>query len=69
MNVIIIHNYRCICPDQILETVDVRTPLRAEEENFSVGVDDDEEPHDPNSFLMEPTQSVEPGPSSSSPLR
>lgn len=36
----------------MLEVVDVRTPLRAEEENFSVGVDDDE-PEDPNSFLME----------------
>lgn len=33
--------------------VDVRTPLRAEEENFSVGADDDDDPEDPNSFLME----------------
>lgn len=41
-------------PDQLLEVVDVRTPLRAEEENFSVGADDEEEdPEDPNSFLME----------------
>lgn len=37
----------------MLETVDVRTPLRAEEENFSVGVDDDDDPEDPNSFLMD----------------
>ncbi|XP_031636037.1 insulin-like receptor isoform X2 [Contarinia nasturtii] len=37
---------------QLLEVVDVRTPLRAEEENFSVGVDDDDDA-DPNSFLME----------------
>lgn len=37
-----------------LEVVDVRTPLRAEEENFSVGADDEEDPEeDPNSFLME----------------
>lgn len=41
-----------IFPDQ-LEAVDVRTPLRAEEENFSVGVDDEDDPEDPNSFLME----------------
>lgn len=41
-------------PDQLLEVVDVRTPLRAEEENFSVGADEDEEdPEDPNIFLME----------------
>lgn len=33
--------------------VDVRTPLRAEEENFSVGNDDEEDPEDPNTFLME----------------
>lgn len=40
--------------DQVMEVVDVRTPLRAEEENFSVGVDDeDDDPEDPNSFLME----------------
>lgn len=38
----------------MLEVVDVRTPLRAEEENFSVGADEDEEdPEDPNLFLME----------------
>lgn len=37
-----------------MEVVDVRTPLRAEEENFSVGADDEEEdPEDPNMFLME----------------
>lgn len=42
--------------DQLLESVDVRTPLRAQEENFSVGVDEDEDhedPEDPNSFLMD----------------
>lgn len=40
--------------DQVSEVVDVRTPLRAEEENFSVGADDEEDdPEDPNSFLME----------------
>lgn len=36
-----------------LEVADVRTPLRAEEENFSVGADDEEDPEDPNTFLME----------------
>lgn len=34
--------------------VDVRTPLRAEEENFSVG-GEEEDHEDPNSFLMEKT--------------
>lgn len=55
--------------DQILETVDVRTPLRAEEENFSVegDEDDEEEPEDHNSFLMQSGGSLaqEPDPSSS----
>lgn len=33
----------------------MRTPLRAQEENFSVGVDEDEDPEvlDHNSFLMD----------------
>lgn len=49
--------------------VDVRTPLRAEEENFSVGADD-EDPEDPNSFLME-NRNIHQGASgpSNSPLR
>lgn len=49
----------------------MRTPLRAEEENFSVGVDDEEEMQGPNSFLMEQEKmslAEEAGPSSS-PLR
>lgn len=55
--------------DQLLEVVDVRTPLRAEEENFSVGADD-EDPEDPNSFLME-NRNIHQGASgpSNSPLR
>lgn len=60
--------------DQLLEVVDVRTPLRAEEENFSVGADDEEEHEDPNSFLMEKRnisshQSASASGPSNSPLR
>lgn len=54
--------------DQILEVVDVRTPLRAEEENFSVG-GDDEDPEDANSFLMQKTNMGQNAGPSHSPLR
>lgn len=48
--------------------VDVRTPLRAEEENFSVG-GEEEDPEDPNSFLMEKTNLGQNAGPSHSPLR
>lgn len=54
--------------DQLLEVVDVRTPLRAEEENFSVG-GEDEDPEDPKSFLMEKTNMGGQAGPSHSPLR
>lgn len=50
--------------------MDVRTPLRAEEENFSVGADeDDDDPgqEDPNSFLMENRGSMHQAASTSGP--
>lgn len=52
----------------MLEVVDVRTPLRAEEENFSVG-GDEEDPEDPNSFLMQKTNMGQNAGPSHSPLR
>lgn len=54
--------------DQLLEQVDVRTPLRAEEENFSVGAEE-EDHEDPNSFLMEQTNLGQNAGPSHSPLR
>lgn len=53
----------------MIEVVDVRTPLRAEEENFSVGNDEEEDPEDPNSFLMENTKLAQKEGPSNSPLR